>query len=228
MFVFAFLLQIIVRGFSGHITTYMDAIVNAVALAVSAVPEGLVVFSTAVLALNVKEMKKNKVIFKNLQTIEAVGSTSIICTDKTGTLTKNEMKVVNYQSLKYGNFFLQKSDPRIFSQEIEWASLANEAFSLNANELQKKVGDPTELAILEFAQKFGCQKSKLLTNKEYEIVKIIPFSSERKRMSVVVRNREKTPLLLTKGAFEILLSKSSNTRECEKLRMLNTEWATKA
>lgn len=228
LFCFSFLLQILVQGFSSQITSYMNAIVNAVALAVSAVPEGLVVFSTAVLALNVKEMKKNKVIFKNLQTIEAIGSTSIICTDKTGTLTKNEMKVVNYQSLKHGNFLKQRANPEAFRQEIEWVGLANEALSLNSEEKERKLGDPTELAILEFAQKFGCEKTKLLASKKYEILKIIPFSSERKRMSVVVRDSKKNILLLSKGAFEILLDRSGNAKACQTLIKLNSEWSQKA
>ncbi|MGB9719119.1 MAG: cation-translocating P-type ATPase [Candidatus Anstonellales archaeon] len=195
----------------------------AIALAVAAVPEALPAVVTTSLALGMRKMAKKNAIVRKLDAVEALGSVNVICTDKTGTLTKNEMTVkeifasewyhvkgVGYEPegkiLHNGNA-IQPSDesakPLYLALKI--GALCNNAYLVNEGGRWKIHGDPTEGALLVSAAKAGFFKEELEKNEErvYEI----PFSSERKVMSTINKNGKKY-FLYSKGAPEIILSKS--------------------
>ncbi len=163
----------------------------AISLAISVIPEGLPATATIVMALGVQRMASKKALVKKLPAVETLGSASVICTDKTGTLTQNKMTVV--KCLFYNEFILNK-DSHIPDDFLLASRLCNNA-SLEG------IGDPMEVSLLEFALKenvalFSCEFLRL-----YEQ----PFDSVRKRMSVVCDvNGEK--IVYTKGALEELLN----------------------
>ena len=179
--------------------TILESFKSAVALAVAAIPEGLATVVTVVLALGVEKMAKRNAIVKKLPAVETLGSTQIICSDKTGTLTQNKMTVT-----------------KIYLDEIKEPSLANDKekdmlsyFALccsAAIEGDKRIGDPTELALLDVNNLYGNDISKITKVSE------IPFDSDRKLMSVLVKLDNKY-LMITKGAFDIVLERSKASED---------------
>ncbi|MDN5358342.1 MAG: P-type Ca2+ transporter type [Candidatus Diapherotrites archaeon] len=153
-----------------------NALLTSVSLAVAAVPEGLPAVVTITLALGVRQMAKRKAIVRRLKSVETLGSVDVICTDKTGTLTYNKMRVVE----KYGD-------------EEKMAEIGYFCHSLDEN----GNGDPTEVAIFEWAKERGPFEGKKVDE--------IPFDSERKRMTVIVE-RDGKQYAYMKGAPEIVLS----------------------
>ncbi len=162
----------------------------SISLAISVIPEGLPATATIVMALGVQRMAKKNALVKKLPAVETLGSASVICTDKTGTLTQNKMTVV--KTLFYNDFVFDKENniPNAF---LLGCMLCNNA-SLN------NVGDPTEVALLEFVRK----KEAELFDRHFERLYEQPFDSNRKRMSVICDiDGKKT--VYTKGALEELL-----------------------
>ena len=171
---------------------------TSIALMVAAVPEGLPTVVTIILALGVRKMYQKKALVRKLSSIESLGSTTVICTDKTGTLTKNEMSVVE-------NFF--KTNQRDL---IEISVLCNNA-SLVVKENHGSfdiLGDTTEGALLVWAKSLGIDLEALKT--EGKIIEEIPFDLKRRMMSVVWEKDSKK-YLLSKGAPEKILSLSKLT-----------------
>ena len=162
----------------------------SISLAISVIPEGLPATATIVMALGVQRMAKKNALVKKLPAVETLGSASVICTDKTGTLTQNKMTVV--KTLFYDDFILNKESD-IPSDFLLGCMLCNNA-SLN------NVGDPTEVALLEFVKK----ENNALFSKNYKRLYEEPFDSNRKRMSVLC-DVENKKILYTKGALEELL-----------------------
>jgi len=154
----------------------VNAVLTAVSLAVAAVPEGLPAIVTITLALGVRQMAKKNALVRRLKSVETLGSVDVICTDKTGTLTHNRMRVVEF----WGN-----------EQKIAEIGYFCHSLDENGN------GDPTEVAIYEWAKNRG----KWVGKKVGEI----PFDSERKRMTVIVE-RDGKRYIYMKGAPEIVLS----------------------
>ncbi len=187
----------------------IQSFIAAVALAVAAIPEGLPAVVTISLALGTQRMLRKKALVRKLNSVETLGSTDIICSDKTGTLTKGEMTVrqIYFDNILYevsgtgyetqGQFMVsgQSVDPKPLSQLLQIGLDCNNA-ELNPD--GTILGDPTEAALLVSAKKSGMD-TKL------ERVQEVPFSSERKMMSVVVKNG-KEYLVYTKGAPEIVLN----------------------
>nr|MBI4156600.1 calcium-translocating P-type ATPase, SERCA-type [Candidatus Woesearchaeota archaeon] len=192
-----------------------EMLVTAISLAVAAIPEGLPAVVTISLAFGVKKMIKKNVLVRNLPSVETIGSTDVICVDKTGTLTKNQMtvkkiyandKVIDVSGSGYitkGDFFCEnkKIDPKELELLLTIGTLCNDT-QVN----QEIVGDPTEAALIVSCEKAGLKKDDL--EKEYVRIDEIPFTSERKFMATYhsYRNRK---FVFVKGAPEIVLNKSS-------------------
>ena len=174
-------------------SSILEMFMLSISLAVAAIPEGLPAIVSIALSTGVKRMSKNNVIVRKIQAVETLGSASVICTDKTGTLTQNKMEVTEIRNFnKKLNF---NSNEAI--EIINLASLCNNAKLVN----NKILGDPTEKAIFIHSQKFG----SIDNTNNITRVKEIPFNSKIKYMSTVYRigNKYKT---IIKGAPEIILN----------------------
>lgn len=198
----------------------LDMFLTAVSLAVAAIPEGLPAVVTIALTLGVQRMVKRHTIIRKLPSVETLGSATVICSDKTGTLTKNEMtvqavyadkKVFKVTGIGYkpqGEFIL---DGKPISDN-EWPGLTkallcgvlcNGAELVNDNGNYKIVGDPTEGAILTAAAKRNIWKKDL--EREYRFVEEIPFDSVRKKMTII-REKNGNKIAFVKGAPDVLLN----------------------
>lgn len=192
------LLYLFVQG--GLASGWPQALLDSVALAVAAIPEGLTATVTIVLAMGVVKMAKVNSIVKTLSSVETLGCVSVVCTDKTGTLTQNKMTVV--ASFTMNGTFEEgeplREDALVLAQGM---ALCNDAEIENGS-----YGDPTEIALLEFAKKEGCPKRSL--QEKYPLVDEHPFDSVRKMMSTQHKKEERGYVTYTKGAFDQILSKS--------------------
>ena len=191
-----------------------EIFMSSVALAVAAIPEGLTIVVTVILAIGVQKMVKRNAIIKKLSAVETLGSTTVICSDKTGTLTQNKMTVVKI----YDNETSYPVTGTGYSAEggisgeinqnlrllIEGAALCNDAVFLPAE--KKIIGDPTEGALVVLAEKLGMGKDEL--NKNYPREAEFPFDSARKLMSTFHRKDGKF-IMYTKGAPDELIAKSA-------------------
>ncbi|WP_308700627.1 cation-translocating P-type ATPase [Mycoplasma enhydrae] len=211
---------------------WSTVIVNGISLAVAAIPEGLIAFSSIILAIGIQRMAKKNAIVKDLMAVESLGSCAVICSDKTGTLTQNKMTIVNlydYKSNKLQNFDLTKNnlDPE-FSNLVKYGSICSEANLVFENNEYKQVGDPTELAFLYALQKHFNNETKANLEKLYPREFVIPFDSERKFMTSINYINNKY-IVITKGAPDVLINKSNiDIKEKDKLFKINNEWANKA
>ncbi|MBS9775653.1 MAG: cation-translocating P-type ATPase [Fusobacterium sp.] len=181
----------------GH--SILESLLLAVALAVAAIPESLNPIITIVLSLETEKLSKENAIVKELKSIEALGSISVICSDKTGTLTQNKMTVkkvfINDDLIEADNLKLTNENILLLLKSCVLCSDATDT-----------IGDPTETALVNLAQKYNYSFQNLrLTN---ERLQEIPFDSVRKLMSTVYKDdKKKQNIILTKGAFESLINK---------------------
>jgi Ca2+-transporting ATPase len=208
---------------------------TAVSLSVAAIPEGLPAVVTIALALGVQRMVKRNCIIRKLPSVETLGCTSVICSDKTGTLTKNEMTVqAVFQAGQFfeisgigyapeGNFM--KGTSKINLSEfpglirlITGTVLCNGAQLVKEGDVFKIVGDPTEGALLTMAGKAGLNKKSLEAN--YPFIEEIPFDSQRKQMTII-RQHDQRYVAFVKGAPDILLSNCSQVEEDGQALCLN-------
>lgn len=190
----------------------LSSFIFAVAIAVAAIPEALSSIVTIVLSVGTKTMSKKNSIIRKLPAVETLGSTSIICTDKTGTLTMNKMTALEYFVLDSNRESKKVEERNIEDTKIDSkssedmlvfsAAVCNDSI---INPEGKEIGDPTEIALTVFSDKMGAGTENI--REAYKRLAEIPFDSDRKLMSTVhdVDNRY---LMITKGAPDILVGRS--------------------
>lgn len=178
-----------------------DSFMFAVSLAVAAIPEALSSIVTIVLAFGTQKMAKENAIIRKLHAVESLGSISVICSDKTGTLTQNKMTV---QKLFLDGKVFEQGQLRI-NQDLQnrfltMALLCNDSITSK----EKEIGDPTEVALVRLGNQY--QFDALSVREQFRRVGEVPFDSNRKLMSTVHRVGNKY-LMITKGAVDVLLNK---------------------
>ena len=216
----------------------VENLLISISLAVAAIPEGLPAIVTIALSIGVRKMAKRNALVRRLPSVETLGCTSVICTDKTGTLTQNEMMVrsiwVNGSFVDVmGVGYNPEGDFKVKDVKINLHDYPEMIMSLkigalcNSAELHQNpekgwniVGDPTEGALLTAAGKAQLFKQDL--EQKNPILGEIPFDSERKRMSIA-RKTEKGPMLFIKGATDIILALSESILLNDKVEPLTDE-----
>jgi len=194
-------------------------LLTAVSLAVAAIPEGLPAITTITLALGMQRMAQRGAIVRKLPAVETLGSATVICSDKTGTLTQNAMTVrlvetadalldVTGEGYAPAGRFEQKGAAvtalsPVVTRLLETSAICNGATVDTSGAVPKVIGDPTEAALVVLARKGGAERAALLEGGEVE--RELPFDSDRKRMSVVVRDAQGARRAHVKGSPDILL-----------------------
>ena len=189
-------------GFFLHNNEVLEMLLLAVALGVAAVPETLPIIVTMILSYGVYNMVTKKTIIRKISAVETVGNTSVICSDKTGTLTMNKMKIrrlwhEGYEPAHYKNDF---NDDQIHMLEL-LASCSNATIEVHGDEDEHVIGDPTEIAIIRLLHEKGL--TRVDAEREYPRVHELPFDSGRKRMTTVHHyGKGSKYIVVTKGAFD--------------------------
>ena len=195
-------------------TPVLDSLLFAVALAVAAIPEALSSIVTIVLALGTQKMAREHAIIKNIKSVEGLGCVSIICSDKTGTLTQNKMTTkqifVNNELIDSENLNL---DIKNHNDLLRASILCNDATSKDGVE----IGDPTEVAFVNLGHKYSLVDTEVREN--YPRLKEVPFDSDRKLMSTLHKIDSKY-IMYTKGALDVLLDRTNLISTSEGVREL--------
>ncbi len=182
----------------------LEIFMIAVSLAVSAIPEGLPAIVTIVLSIGVQRMVKKNAIIRRLPAVETLGSASVICSDKTGTLTMNQMTLLTgFAAENNVREDIAENNTADIQKLLQYAALCSDgAVEIEGGKV-KHIGDPTETAIVFAALRNGISKDKL--NRLYPRLGELPFDSERKLMSTI-HNIDGRNLVIVKGAFDVLES----------------------
>ncbi len=188
----------------------IEMFMTSVGLAVAAIPEGLPAIVTIVLSIGVTKMAKKNSIIRKLPAVETLGSSSVICSDKTGTLTQNKMQVVCVatptDSITPNNTYSTYQQNKNTTQTIELACMCTDAQISYEDGKANVTGDPTEVAIINECFKLGKTKKSLYN--QYERINDIPFDSSRKMMTTIHKLGNKYRII-TKGAPDVLVKRCS-------------------
>lgn len=198
-------------------TPMLDSLMFAVALAVAAIPEALSSIVTIVLALGTQKMAKENAIIKKLRAVEGLGSVSVICSDKTGTLTQNKMTV---KKVYLDNKLIDGEDldlnDELTNYLVNSSILCNDSTSKDGVE----IGDPTEVALVNLGHKLSLDEIEI--RKSHGRLAELPFDSDRKLMSTLHKFDNKN-LMFTKGAFDVLLDRIVKIKTSEGVRDITYE-----
>lgn len=197
--------------------TFLDSMMFAVALAVAAIPEALSSIVTIVQAFGTQKMARENAIIKNLKAVESLGCVSVICSDKTGTLTQNKMTV--QQIYTDGKVYLPEQfdiDSKVRKYLMYDAVLANDSSIVDG----KGIGDPTEYALLEMFRRIGYSDDEL--RQRMDRIEEVPFDSDRKLMSAKYIIDGKS-VILTKGAVDVLLNRCVNVCYSDGIKPMSEE-----
>lgn len=211
-----------------HGMPWLEILTTGISLSVAAIPEGLPTVVTIVLTMGSTKMVKNNALAKQLAAIETLGSTTVICSDKTGTLTQNQMQVMKAYDVS-GRFWnvsgkgfdpkgefiaddhkVQATESPAMMKGLVVATLCNDAEYVKSDNKWSVRGNPTEGALIVAAAKAGLNQSDMLTSGGYSIVKKFPFDSARKMASVIVRDPDGKHFLALKGAPDVVLRQSTS------------------
>jgi len=207
-----------IRGYIGHKQKLNVLLLEAVSLAVAAIPEGLPAITTITLALGMQRMAKRGAIIRKLAAVETLGAATVICTDKTGTLTQNEMTVrevhtvgVTYEvtgtgydpkgEIRHPTGKAVTDTPDTLRQLLATVALCNNATLEKKDGKWKVVGDPTEGALLTLAAKGNLPRESISAS----ILKELPFDSDRKRMTILALDENGRQVVHAKGSADVLL-----------------------
>ncbi|OAK72605.1 cation-translocating P-type ATPase [Lederbergia galactosidilytica] len=227
------LLVVVVGIIHGHDVFTM--FLAGVSLAVAAIPEGLPAIVTVALSLGVQRMIRKNAIVRKLPAVETLGCASVICSDKTGTMTQNKMTVTHvwsggktyqfsgedHDQLYYNEQKVNFGNEKAIKQLLTFGVLCNHAELMRKDGKVIVDGDPTEGALLMSALKAEIHRDSLL--KQFTIQKEYPFDSGRKMMSVIVKDEDGKQFVITKGAPDVLAEKCESILWEQKKRMLNGE-----
>ena len=195
----------------------LDSLMFAVALAVAAIPEALSSIVTIVQAMGTQKMAREHAIIKDLKAVESLGCVSVICSDKTGTLTQNKMTVqqvyINHQTMEADALDLKQQSHRYLLYD---AILTNDSAIVEG----QSIGDPTEVALLEMGRKADIKEDIL--KEMMPRMEEIPFDSDRKLMSTKYRLHG-VPTILVKGALDILLKRTDRIRIGDEVRPITEQ-----
>ncbi len=207
-----------------------------VSLAVAAIPEGLPAIVTVALSLGVQRMIKKKAIVRKLQAVETLGCASVICSDKTGTMTQNKMVVTNIWSggkswsvtgegyepkgeFHENNQSINPTKHHSLYQTLTFGYLCNQANIIKKDKEYALDGDPTEGALVACAMKAGLTRDML--RDQFEMIHEFPFDSTRKMMSVIVKDRSGKKFVVSKGAPDVLLNLCNGVLWDNQLQVMN-------
>ncbi|MBQ7134281.1 MAG: calcium-translocating P-type ATPase, PMCA-type [Ruminococcus sp.] len=202
----------------------LDIFMTAVSLAVSAIPEGLPAIVTIVLSIGVQRMVKKNALIRRLPAVETLGSASIICSDKTGTLTQNRMTLVKAYCDSKELVDITDSNSDDVKELLKYGTLCCDGSVVFSDDGVQHIGDPTETAIVFAAHKNGMPKDEL--NSSYKRLSGIPFDSDRKLMSTINLIDGKK-VVIVKGAFDMMAQRCVNG-DLEKAKALTEQMSEEA
>jgi len=220
--------------------SFLDMINIGISLTVAAIPEGLPTVVTIVLTIGAKEMAKNSALVRKLASVETLGSTTVICSDKTGTLTQNKMQVLSiFAGGNYFNVSGEGYEPKgTFSDEsqniinpkeneylyklLQISALCNDSQIVQEDGVHTIIGTPTEGAVVVAASKAGLDKDEMILAGT-EIIHTFAFDSKRKLMSVVIKTPQDEYYVVVKGAPDVIAQRSLSIVLNDKVESLNSE-----